>query len=66
MKNKQQLRDLLNQIAQGTHDPTPTRRIHIGNKQALETDDWWQAYFLSARDSYRQLAQQAIELLEQN
>jgi lysophospholipase L1-like esterase len=65
VSNKQQLLELLTQISRGTHDPTPTRRIHIDNNVAAETDEWWQNYFLSARKSYTDMANKAIKLLEE-
>ena len=65
MKNKQQLLDLLIQISQGTHDPMPTRMLAYPDTKAMQVDEWWQNYFLSARNSYTQLANKALELLQE-
>lgn len=65
MKNKQQLIDLLTRISQGTHDPMPTRMLPYPDTKAMQVDEWWQNYFLSARNSYTDMAKQALELLQE-
>jgi hypothetical protein len=66
MQNKEKLRELLIQISHGTHDPMPTRMLPYPDSKAMQVDEWWQNYFLSARDSYRALALDALKLLDEN
>lgn len=56
---------LLEQIARGTHDPTPTRMLPpLDNKAAQEIDSWWQDYYGSNDKSLKLLARQAIAIIE--
>jgi hypothetical protein len=66
MQNEKRLRELLTQISHGTHDPMPTRMLPYPDSKAMQVDEWWQNYFLSARDSYRALALDALKLLDEN
>jgi hypothetical protein len=66
MKNKEKLRELLVRISHGTHDPMPTRMLPYPDSKAMQVDEWWQNYFISARDSYRVMAHDAIKLLDEN
>jgi len=66
VNTKAKLRELLIQISHGTHDPMPTRMLPYPDEKAMQVDEWWQAYFISARDSYRALAHEAIKLLDNN
>ena len=56
-------RQILEQIARGTHDPMPTRRMYPMNEEAMKLDEWWQEYFLSMYKHHRQLAIAALEQL---
>jgi hypothetical protein len=54
---------LLERIAGGTHDPTPTRRLIIDNPDAAAVDVWWQNYYTSNDTSLKKLARAALMIL---
>jgi hypothetical protein len=43
------------------HDLTPTRRLHPHNDQAMEVDEWWNSYLISADKAVRSVATKALE-----
>ena len=53
------LKDL---AANGTrHDRTPTRRLYPLDTKAMECDEWWSKYFVSADDRVRAQAKEALQ-----
>lgn len=60
---KKSVEEVLTQIANGTCDPTPTRRIYIDNPDAMKCDSWWQDYFARNNTTVKMLARHALELL---
>lgn len=61
---KKSVEEVLEQIARGTCDPTPTRRIYFDNPDAMKLDVWWQDYFTNNDKTVKMLAKHAIELLK--
>lgn len=56
--------ELLQQIARGTHDTMPTRRIPcLDNAEAWAVDEWWQDYYNSNDKSLRLLAKEALNII---
>lgn len=55
--------DILKQIVRGTHDSCPTRRLPQ-TPEASKIDSWWLEYFMSQQKAHRDLAKEAITLLE--
>lgn len=55
----------LKDIARGHHDPTPTRRLHLSNTDAGQVDDWWQAYYLDNDARNKEIARNALRLVDQ-
>lgn len=55
---------ILQEIARGTHDSMPTRKLPpIDNKIAWEIDGWWQDYYNSNDRSLRYLAKEALNII---
>lgn len=56
--------ELLQQIARGTHDNMPTRRIpRLENDEAWAVDEWWQDYYTSNDKSLKMLAKEALNII---
>ena len=58
------IREIVEQIAKGMCDPTPTRRMYISNPDAMTQDMWWQDYFTNNDKNVKIMARRALELLK--
>lgn len=58
------IREIVEQIAKGMCDPTPTRRMYINNPDAMTQDMWWQDYFTNNDKNVKMMARRALELLK--
>lgn len=58
-----ELVNVLKQLQRGTHNINPTRHLYPNNAVAMELDRWWLNYFQSAEHTNRQLAAQALDLV---
>lgn len=57
-KLEQALKEL---AVNGTHhDPTPTRKLYPLDAKAMECDEWWAHYFMSADSRVRSIAKEAL------
>ena len=56
---------ILNQIKRGTHDSCPTRRLPQ-TRQESDNDTWWLQYFQSQQTAHRDLAIEALNILNDN
>ncbi len=54
------LRDALQDIATGHHDPMPTRLL-FKNSDAAMCDEWWQAYYTSNDQRNKEIAREALK-----
>lgn len=63
-KEVEELRGVLEGFARhGTRCDTNPTRISVKSQEAIDTEAWWQAYFLSADEAVRRTARAAIAAL---
>lgn len=55
------LRNALETIKRGHHDPTPTRRLFALESDAGMVDSWWQAYYLDNDRRNKEIAEDALK-----
>jgi hypothetical protein len=63
-KNLNAVRSNLESIIRGMHDQTPTRRMYIGNEDAMKCDMWWEEYARYTHENVKNVARYALKALD--